>query len=173
MQLIKLNWDELFGFSFTSFAIVHLYIWTNFCKNPRSVRITHAGSWGYVIGVPYYVISRSYLRGVLIVCQKRGICRWGKIHQFYLQFWKQRTKIEVHKKKRTWHNQVQTSLRSILASHMKVTKIAQKHILWTFWVFLVMFISDIKIVHVKSEPHCVKCFFFETSKLVGCFSNCN
>ena len=55
-------------------------------KNPRSVRITHAGSWGYVIGVPYYVISRSYLCGVLIVCQKRGICGWGKIHQFYLQF---------------------------------------------------------------------------------------
>ena len=55
-------------------------------KNPRSVRITHAGSWGYVIGVPYYVIFRSYLHGVLIVCQKRGICRWGKIHQFYLQF---------------------------------------------------------------------------------------
>ena len=30
-----------------------------------------------VIGVPYYVISRSYLRGVLIVCQKRGIWGWG------------------------------------------------------------------------------------------------
>ena len=32
-------------------------------------------------------------------------------------------------KKKTRHNQVQTSLRSILTSHMKVTKIAQKHIL--------------------------------------------
>ena len=39
---------------------------------------------------------------------------------------------------------------TILTSHMKVTKIAQKHILWTFWVFLVTFISDVKIVHVKS-----------------------
>ena len=46
---------------------------------------------------------------------------------------------EVHKNKLTY------ILTSILTSHIKVIKIGQKYFLWTFSVFLVTIICDVKI----------------------------
>ena len=57
----------------------------------------------------------------------------------------------------SWGSQI---LMSILTSNMKVTKIAQKYFLWTFWGFLVTITCDIKIDINMCEPHCVNLFFF-------------
>ena len=72
LELLKWEAKNLVTFScFMPFTIV-AHKKYEFLKNPRSVRITHAGSWWY------YVITQSYLHGVLIVCQKRGIWGWGR-----------------------------------------------------------------------------------------------
>ena len=65
---------------------------------------------------------------------------------------------EVHKKI-NWHKWGSHILTSILMSNMKVTKIVQKHFLWTFWGFLVTIIWDIKIDINMCEPHYVNVFF--------------
>ena len=120
---------------------ITMLTWTKMTKI-KECRITLAGSWGYVIGVPYYVISRSYLRRVLIVCQKRGICRWGKIHQFYLQFWKQRTKIEVHKKK-----ELDTIKFKPLWGHFGVTYEGDQNCSKTHFMNILSFFGDLHIRH--------------------------
>ena len=56
-----------------------------------------------------------------------------------------------------------------LMSNMKVTKIAQKYFLWTFWGFLVTIICDVKIDVNICEPHCVNLFFLWTSSIVQVF----
>ena len=58
---------------------------------------------------------------------------------------------------------------SILMSNMKVTKIVQKHFLWTFWGFLVTIICDVKIDVNMCEPHYVNLFFLWTSSIVHVF----
>ena len=75
---------------------------------------------------------------------------------------------EVHKKNKltSWGSQILTS---ILMSDMKVTKIAQKYFLWTFWGFLVTIICDVKIDVNICEPHCVNLFFLWTSSIVQVF----
>ena len=50
---------------------------------------------------------------------------------------------------------------SILTSHIKVIKIGQKYFLWTFRVFLVTIICDVKIYVNICEPHYVNVFFCE------------
>ena len=50
---------------------------------------------------------------------------------------------------------------SILTSHMKVTKIVQKHFLCTYRGFLVTIICDVKIDVNMCEPHYVNLFFCE------------
>ena len=75
---------------------------------------------------------------------------------------------EVHKKNKltSWSSQILTL---ILTSNMKVTKIAQKYFLWTFWGFLVTIICDVKIDINICEPHCVNLFFLWTSSIVQVF----
>ena len=58
---------------------------------------------------------------------------------------------------------------SILMSNIKVTKIVQKHFLWTFWRFLVTIICDVKIDISMCEPHYVNLFFLWTSSIVHVF----
>ena len=72
---------------------------------------------------------------------------------------------EVHKKIKLtqWGSQILTS---ILTSDMKVIKIAQKYFLWTFQVFLVTIICDVKIDVNICEPHCVNLIFLWTSSIV-------
>ena len=50
-------------------------------------------------------------------------------------------------------------VRSMLTSYMKVIKIGLKHILGTFWGFLMTMIWDVKIDLIMCEPHCVMFFF--------------
>ena len=70
------------------------------------------------------------------------------------------------KKLTSWGSHI---LMSILMSNMKVTKIAQKYFLWTFWGFLVTIICDIQIDVNICEPHCVNLFFLWTSSIVQVF----
>ena len=63
-------------------------------------------------------------------------------------------------KKINSHNEVHTFWCQILISNMKVTKIAQKHFLCTFWGFLVIIICDVKIDVNMCEPHYVNLFIF-------------
>ena len=62
-----------------------------------------------------------------------------------------------------------THIGTILTSNIKVSKIVQKHFLWTFWGFLVIIICDIKIDVNMCEPHYVNLFFLWTSSIVHVF----
>ena len=57
----------------------------------------------------------------------------------------------------------------ILMSHMKVVKISQKYFLWTFWVFLVTIICDVKIDINMCEPHYVNILFVNLISIVQLF----
>lgn len=52
-------------------------------------------------------------------------------------------------------------IQSILRWHMRIIKIAQKHIIWTFWRFSVTTICEVKIDLTMCEPHDVKLNFYE------------
>ena len=48
---------------------------------------------------------------------------------------------------------------------------AEKHILWTFWMFLVTITCDVKIYIIVCESYCVKLKFLWTSSIVKVFSH--